>query len=91
MTDWMYVQENAAEQLAQLHYFSFLKHQQGGDILFKIIIKEFAGQAGQPEHRAVRPLWLGEHPFQRLGRLRPADSPVPLRRERAPGCNLMHQ
>ena len=42
MTDWMYVQENAAEQLAQLHYFSFLKHQQGGNILFKIVIKEFA-------------------------------------------------
>ena len=42
MTDWMYVQENAAEQLAQLHYFSYLKHQQEGNILFQIVVKEFA-------------------------------------------------
>jgi len=42
MTDWMYVQENSAEQLAQLHYFSFIKHQPGGDVTFRITIKEFA-------------------------------------------------
>jgi len=42
MTDWMYVQENPTEQLAQLHYFSFLKRQPGGDVPFEIVIKEFA-------------------------------------------------
>jgi hypothetical protein len=42
MTDWMYVQHNPAEQLAQLHYFSMVKHQQGGDVVFCITIKEFA-------------------------------------------------
>jgi hypothetical protein len=42
MTDWMYVQENPAEQLAQFYYFSMIKHQQGGDVLFRITIKEFA-------------------------------------------------
>jgi hypothetical protein len=42
MTDWMYVQENPAEQLAQLHYFSVVKQQAGGDIPFRITIKEFA-------------------------------------------------
>jgi hypothetical protein len=42
MADWMYVQENPAEQLAQLHFFSLVKHQAGGDIPFRITIKEFA-------------------------------------------------
>jgi len=42
MTDWVYVQETAAEQLAQLHYFSFIKHQSDGDVPFRITIKEFA-------------------------------------------------
>lgn len=48
MTDWMYVQENASEQLAQLHYFSFIKHQAGSEVPFRITIKEFAAPpAGQ--------------------------------------------
>lgn len=42
MTDWAYVQENSGEQLAQLHYFSFIKRQTGGDVPFRITIKEFA-------------------------------------------------
>ena len=42
MTDWMYVQENPAEQLAQLHYFSFIKHQGGREVILRITIKEFA-------------------------------------------------
>lgn len=42
MTDWMYAQENPGEQLAQLHYFSMVKHQVGGDVPFRITIKEFA-------------------------------------------------
>jgi hypothetical protein len=42
MTDWMYVQENPAEQLAQIHHFSVLKKQAGGDIPFLITVKEFA-------------------------------------------------
>jgi hypothetical protein len=42
MTDWVYVQENPSEQLAQLHHFSFLMRQSDGDVAFRIIIKEFA-------------------------------------------------
>jgi hypothetical protein len=42
VTDWMYAQENPAEQLAQLHYFSLFKQQSGANILFLITIKEFA-------------------------------------------------
>lgn len=42
MTDWMYIQENPAEQLAQLHWFSFVKHQPSGEVVFRITVKEFA-------------------------------------------------
>jgi hypothetical protein len=42
MTDWMYAQENPAEQLAQLYFFHFVKHQPGGEVIFRITIKEFA-------------------------------------------------
>jgi hypothetical protein len=48
MTDWMYIQENPAEQLAQSHSFSKVKRQPGGDVLFRITIKDFAAPpAGQ--------------------------------------------
>jgi hypothetical protein len=42
MSDWMYVQENPTEQLAQLHFFSVLKEHKGSEIAFRITIKEFA-------------------------------------------------
>lgn len=42
MTDWVYVQENPVEQLAQLHHFSFIKQQSDGEVPFRITIKEFA-------------------------------------------------
>lgn len=42
MSDWMYVQENPSEQLAQLHFFSVLKRQEGLEISFRITVKEFA-------------------------------------------------
>jgi hypothetical protein len=42
MSDWMYVQEDPAEQLAQIHHFSFMQKQAGGDVPFHITVKEFA-------------------------------------------------
>lgn len=42
MSDWIYAQENPAEQLAQLHYFSILKQQAGDNIPFVITVREFA-------------------------------------------------
>jgi hypothetical protein len=42
MSDWQFAQENPAEQLAQLHLFSIMKRQAGGDIPFRITVKEFA-------------------------------------------------
>ena len=42
MSDWMYVQENPSEQLAQLHFFSVMKQPKGSEIAFRITIKEFA-------------------------------------------------
>ena len=42
MNDWMYMQEKPSEQLAQLHYFSFVKQQQDAAIPFHITVREFA-------------------------------------------------
>jgi hypothetical protein len=42
MTDWIYIQENPLEQLAQLHHFSMTKRGDSGDVTFNITVKEFA-------------------------------------------------
>lgn len=42
MADWMYLQENPTEQLALLHFFSLVKHQPTGEVVFRITVKEFA-------------------------------------------------
>ena len=42
VTEWMYAQNDPAEELAQLHYFTFKKRQPEGEIEFVITVKEFA-------------------------------------------------
>ena len=42
MSEWGYLQKDAAEQLAQLHLFSMVKRQEGGDVTFRITVREFA-------------------------------------------------
>jgi hypothetical protein len=42
MSEWAYLQKDAVEQLAQLHLFSMSKRQEGGDVTFRITVKEFA-------------------------------------------------
>jgi hypothetical protein len=42
MSEWPYLQKDPAEELAQLHHFSITKRQQGGDVMFRITVKEFA-------------------------------------------------
>ena len=44
MAEWVYAQEDPAEELAQLHYFSFKKRQPEGEIEFVITVKEFASR-----------------------------------------------
>jgi hypothetical protein len=44
VSDWTYAQRDPAEELAQLHYFSFKKRQQDGDVEFVITVKEFAAR-----------------------------------------------
>ena len=47
MSDWTYAQRAPAEELAQLHYFAFKKHQSEGpesDVEFVITVKEFAAR-----------------------------------------------
>jgi hypothetical protein len=40
--DWQYAQADRTEELAQLHYFSMTKHQDGREISFAITVKEYA-------------------------------------------------
>ena len=44
MAEWVYAQMDPAEELAQLHYFSFKKRQPEGEIEFVITVKEFASR-----------------------------------------------
>ena len=44
MAEWVYAQTDPAEELAQLHYFSFKKRQPDGEIEFVITVKEFASR-----------------------------------------------
>ena len=44
VTEWVYAQGDPAEELAELHYFSFKKRQPEGDIEFVITVKEFASR-----------------------------------------------
>jgi len=44
VTEWVYAQKDPAEELAELHAFSFKKRQPEGDIEFVITVKEFASR-----------------------------------------------
>ena len=44
MAEWVYAQRDPAEELAQLHFFSFTKRQPTGEIEFVITVKEFASR-----------------------------------------------
>ena len=44
MTEWVYAQADSAEELAELHYFSFKKRRPEGDVEFVITVKEFASR-----------------------------------------------
>ena len=44
MAEWVHAQNDPAEELAQLHYFSFKKRQLEGEIEFVITVKEFASR-----------------------------------------------
>jgi hypothetical protein len=42
MSDWVHLQAHSGEQLMQLHHFSIVKQQAGGNVTFSITVKEFA-------------------------------------------------
>ncbi len=42
MAEWVYAQNDPAEELGQLHYFSFKKRLPDGEVEFVITVKEFA-------------------------------------------------
>ena len=47
MSDWIYAQTQKSDELAQLHYFSMKKHQQGTEVEFLITVREFAERNAQ--------------------------------------------
>jgi len=44
VADWVYAEVDPAEELAQLHHFSFKKREPEGEIEFVITVKEFASR-----------------------------------------------
>lgn len=42
MSEWHYAQEDRSEELAQLHFFSVKKREQGREVNFRITVREFA-------------------------------------------------
>ena len=41
MTDWKFAQQDVAEHLARLHHFSMIKNQDGREIEFQIVVREY--------------------------------------------------
>lgn len=50
MAEWTLAQSNPSEELAQLHFFTMKKMQDGREIEFRITVKEFA----EPRDGALR-------------------------------------
>jgi hypothetical protein len=44
VAEWTYTQNDPAEELAQLHYFSIKKLEADGEVEFVITVKEFASR-----------------------------------------------
>lgn len=47
MAEWELAQTHPSEQLAQLHFFSMIKHEPRGEIEFRIVVKEFVAKEDQ--------------------------------------------
>ena len=41
MKEWIYAQRNPADKLAELHYFSVIKHEGNHEVEFHITVKEY--------------------------------------------------
>jgi hypothetical protein len=81
VSDWEYIQARSGEQLMQLHHFSLIKQQPGGDVTFAITVREFAvpppgqrlrfyAEADKPVNQktaAIVPCGWGSSIFSALG------------------------
>lgn len=47
MSDWSFAQDDPAEELAQLSYFSMKKHQPGGDVEFVVTVRQYVDRNPQ--------------------------------------------
>jgi hypothetical protein len=45
VAEWVYAQQDPADELAQLQYYSFKKRQPEGEVEFVITVKEFASRS----------------------------------------------
>ena len=70
MAEWVYAEIDPAEELAQLHYFSFKKREPQGEIEFVITVKEFASRNALQMRfyaQADKQINEGTAPFQPFG------------------------
>lgn len=70
MAEWVHAQNDPAEELAQLHYFSFKKRQLEGEIEFVITVKEFASRNAMQMRfyaQADKEINQGAAPFRPFG------------------------
>jgi hypothetical protein len=42
VAEWQFAQADKSEELAELHFYSLKKRQAGGDVTFRITVKEYA-------------------------------------------------
>jgi hypothetical protein len=47
MSDWRFAQDDPAEELAQVTYFSMKKHQQGKEVEFIVTVREYVNRNAQ--------------------------------------------
>ncbi len=47
MPEWIFAQSDRSDELAQLHFFSMRKRQPGGDIEFRLTVREYATRADE--------------------------------------------
>ena len=92
MEDWQYAQADRAEELAQLHYFTMNKNQNGKNVPFVITVNEFSlasrtafallrrsRQARESKHRCIRSVRVGGFNSKGVGGLYALDPAISVR------------
>ena len=70
MKEWGFAQTHASQELAQLHFFSVKKQHAGGEVEFRITVKEFVTPSEPTMHffaQADREVNQSVAPFKPMG------------------------